>query len=137
MSNAVVTVDSSWVERAVSSKVLGVPSVFWPRKRLIASKLFVTRRERFDGADHLHVSHGTQGKLDWDRVMQLVGEHWGIVLWAMMLFQYTYPAHSNYIPRKVSERPSRTIARRAGSSKSARSLPRKTPRRKHVCHRRS
>jgi hypothetical protein len=101
MSNAVITVDSSWVERAVSSKILGVPSRVLAAEELIASKLFVTRRERFDGADIVHVIHGTQGKLDWDRVMQLVGEHWGIVLWAMMLFQYTYPAHSNYIPRKV------------------------------------
>jgi hypothetical protein len=101
MSNAVITVDSSWVERAVHSNILGVPSRVLAAEELIASKLFVTRRERFDGADIVHVIHGTRGKLDWDRVLQLVGEHWGIVLWAMMLFQYTYPAQSDYIPRNV------------------------------------
>lgn len=101
MSNAVITVDSSWVERAVPSEILGVPSKVLAAEELIASKLFVTRRERFDGADIVHVIHGTQGNLDWDRVLELVGEHWGIVLWAMMLFQYTYPANSNYIPRSI------------------------------------
>jgi hypothetical protein len=101
MSNAVISVDSSWVERAVPSEILGVPSKVLAAEELIASKLFVTRRERFDGADIVHVIHGTRGKLDWDRVLELVGEHWGIVLWSMMLFQYTYPANSNYIPRSI------------------------------------
>jgi hypothetical protein len=101
MSNAVISVDSSWVERAFPCEILGVASKVLAPEELIASKLFVTRRERFDGADIVHVIHGTKGKLDWDRVLELVGEHWGIVLWAMMLFQYTYPASSNYIPRQV------------------------------------
>ncbi len=101
MSNAVITVDSSWVERAIDSSILGVPSKVLAAEELIASKLFVTRRERFDGADIAHVIHGTRGHLDWDRVLHLLGEHWGIVLWAMMLFQYIYPAQSNYIPRRV------------------------------------
>lgn len=101
MSNAVIRVDSSWIERGVKSDILGVPSIVLAAEELIASKLFVTRRERFDGADVVHVIHGTKGNLDWERVLSLVGDHWGIVLWAMMLFQYTYPAQSNYIPRSV------------------------------------
>ena len=104
MSNAVIGVDSSWVDHAVHADVLGVPSRVLAPEELIASKLFVTRRERFDGADIVHVIHGTRGRIDWERVLKLVGEHWGIVLWAMMLFQYTYPAHSNYIPRDIWNR---------------------------------
>lgn len=101
MSNAVIRVDSSWIERGVRCDILGVPSIVLAPEELVASKLFVTRRERFDGADVVHVIHGTKGNLDWERVLSLVGDHWGIVLWAMMLFQYTYPAQSNYIPRSV------------------------------------
>lgn len=101
MSNAVVTVDPSWIERASHSDVLGLPSRVLAPEELVASKLFVTRRERFDGADIVHIIHGTKGKLDWDRVLKIVGEHWGIVLWAMMLYQYVYPADSGYIPAAV------------------------------------
>jgi hypothetical protein len=101
MSNAVISVNHSWIENAVHAEILGVPSRVLAAEELIASKLFVTRRERFDGADIVHVIHGTKGKLDWKRVLELVGEHWGIVLWAMILFQYTYPASSSYIPRSV------------------------------------
>jgi Nucleotidyl transferase of unknown function (DUF2204) len=101
MSNAIIKVDPTWIERSVRSEILGVPSQVLAAEELIASKLFVTRRERFDGADVVHVIHGTKGNLDWDRVLGIVGEHWGIVLWSMMLFQYTYPAHSEYIPRSL------------------------------------
>ncbi len=101
MSNAVITVDPSWIERGSPADVMGVHSRVLAPEELIASKLFVTRRERFDGADIVHVIHGTRGKLDWNRVLGIVGEHWQIVLWAMLLFHYIYPAHSDYIPRTV------------------------------------
>ena len=101
MSNAVISVDRSWIERAAPADILGVPSRVLGAEELIASKLFVTRRERFDGADIVHVIHGTQGRLDWDRVLKTVSEHWEIVLWAMVLFQYTYPAQSHFIPRRI------------------------------------
>lgn len=101
MSNAVITVDRSWIERGSPAGVIGVPSRVLAPEELIASKLFVTRRERFDGADIVHVIHGTQGHLDWDRVLQIVGEHWLILFWAMILFHYIYPAHGDYIPRSL------------------------------------
>lgn len=101
MSNAVIVVDKSWIERSSPAMILGVPARVLAPEELIASKLFVTRRERFDGADIAHVIHGTRGKLDWDRVLMLVGEHWEVLLWAMILFRYVYPAHQDYIPRSI------------------------------------
>ena len=101
MSNAVITVDHSWVDRGYPATVMGIPSRVLAPEELIASKLFVTRRERFDGADIVHVIHGTRGQLDWNRVLSIIGEHWQIVLWAMLLFHYIYPAHADYIPREV------------------------------------
>lgn len=101
MSNAVITVDNTWIERGLPHEVLGVTTRVLAAEELIASKLFVTRRERFDGADIAHVIYATAGKLDWERVLALAGEHWGIVLWALVLFQYVYPAHSELVPRAV------------------------------------
>lgn len=101
MSNAVITVDRSWISHASLSEVFGVPTRVLAPEELIASKLFVTRRERFDGADIVHVIHGTRGNLDWSRILALAGKHWGVVLWAIVLFQYVYPAQAGYIPRAV------------------------------------
>jgi predicted nucleotidyltransferase len=101
MSNAVIMVDQSWIDRAVPSQAFGVPVKVLGAEELIASKLFVTRRERFDGADIAHVIHGTQGKLDWQRLLAMAGENWEVLLWALILYHYVYPAHSDYIPRAL------------------------------------
>jgi len=101
MSTGTITVDPSWIERGSPSELFGVPVKVLGPEELIASKLFVTRRERFDGADILHVIYATHGKLDWDRLYQLVGEHWHVLFWALVLYAYAYPAQTGYVPRRV------------------------------------
>ena len=101
MSNAVIVVDDSWVQRASPAVIVGVETKVLGAEELIASKLFVTRRERFDGADIAHVIYGTQGKLDWDRILQLADSNWEMVFWALVLFRYIYPAHTAYVPAQV------------------------------------
>jgi hypothetical protein len=36
--------------------------------------------------------------LDWGRILHLAGEHWEILLWALVLFRYVYPAQTHYVP---------------------------------------
>jgi hypothetical protein len=98
MSNAVITVDASWIRNSHPANILGVATRLLAPEELIASKLFVTRRERFDGADIAHVIYATRGELEWGRILQHVGEHWEILLWALLLFRYVYPCNSNYVP---------------------------------------
>ena len=101
MSNAVIVVDDSWLERAVPARIAGVRSKIVSAEDLVASKLFVTRRERFDGADIAHIIYRTRGKIDWERIVNLAGEHWEILLWALILFRYVYPAHTAYVPARL------------------------------------
>lgn len=101
MSNAIITVDQSWIDRSSETVVLGVPTRVLAPEELIASKLFVAFRERFDGADIAHIIYGTKGRLDWQRLLQLVGEHWELVLWELVLFRYVYPAKQDFVPREV------------------------------------
>lgn len=101
MSNGVIVVDQSWVDRGSPADIAGVPSRVLAAEELLASKLFVTRRERFDGADTVHIIFGTKGQLDWERIFQLVGEHWEVLLWTLILFRYCYPAHTDYVPRRI------------------------------------
>lgn len=98
MSNGVITVDPSWIERSGPAEIVGVETRVLAPEELIASKLFVTRRERFDGADIAHVIHATKGQIDWERILAIVGEHWEILLWNLILFRYVYPACTAYVP---------------------------------------
>ena len=101
MSNGVVRVDYSWIKRAGHSEVCGISIRVLAPEELIASKVFVTRRERFDGADICHVIYGTKGKFDWGRLLRLLGEHWEMLLWCLVLYHYVYPAYSEYVPAEV------------------------------------
>jgi len=98
MSNATIVVDDSWFKRTQPAVIAGVQSRIISAEDLIASKVFVLRRERFDGADIAHIIYRTKGQVEWDRILQLACEHWEIVLFALVLFRYVYPAHTDYVP---------------------------------------
>ena len=120
MSNAVITVDQSWIDRGIESVVLDVPTHVLAPEELITSKLFVNFRERFDGADVVHIIYGRRGRLDWQRLLQLVGEHWELLLWELVLFHYVYPARHDYVPRDVWNE---LLARLRGSLDEPSSMP--------------
>jgi len=101
MSNAALNVTDVWITRATRGAVLGVSTLILSAEELLASKLFVARRERFDGADIAHIVYATRGNLDWTRVLELAGHHWEVLLWSLLLFRYVYPAQSMYVPLLV------------------------------------
>ena len=101
MSNGVIVVENSWIERARPAVVHGVTSRVLAPEELVASKLFVAKRERFDGADIAHVIYGTYKAFDWKRELELVGENWEILFWSLVLFRYVYPAQTHYVPAEV------------------------------------
>lgn len=101
MSNAAILVEDSWIERATATVIHGVQTRVLAAEELLVSKLFVTRRERFDGADIAHIIYGSRGMLDWERVMSLAGDHWEILFWSLVLFRYAYPAQTHYVSRDV------------------------------------
>jgi hypothetical protein len=103
MSNAVIVVDASWIEHAHPAQVFGVETRLLAPEEVLISKLFVIRRERYDGADIAHIIYATHGKLDWNRILHQAGDHWEILLWALLLFRYVYPAKSDYVPAGLWE----------------------------------
>jgi len=101
MSNAVLRVDYSWIRHASRSEIFGLSVRVLAPEELIASKIFVTRRERFDGADICHVIYGTKGKFDWQRLMSLIGDNWEMMFWSLVLYHYVYPANADYVPAEI------------------------------------
>lgn len=107
MNNAVLTVETSWIERSRPYQVLGRKVRVIAPEELLASKVFVARRERFDGADICHLIYCTKGELDWDRVLWLLsghGDHSLMLLWHLVLYAYVYPANIDLVPRRIWKR---------------------------------
>jgi len=101
VGNATMPVEESWLDRAVDDEILGIPCKVIGPEELIASKLFVTRRERFDGADIAHLVRARGRHLDWDRLQELTDPHWEMLYWSLVLFAYVYPAHVALVPKSV------------------------------------
>ncbi len=53
--NGMCVVDDGWFEHAVETQVLGMPVKIVPCEELLWQKCFVMERERFDGADVMHI----------------------------------------------------------------------------------
>ncbi|HEY1575727.1 MAG TPA: hypothetical protein VGF82_01465 [Terracidiphilus sp.] len=101
VGNATLTVEYSWIERAVEDEVLGIRCKVLCVEEMIASKLFVTRRERFDGADIAHLLRSRARNLDWERLRQLTKPHWQMLYWYLALFAYIYPSQITDVPRNI------------------------------------
>ena len=101
MGNGCLMVETSWIERSLPTAVLGVECDVLRAEELIASKLFVTRRERFDGSDVVHLIRACGSNLDWDRLLELTADHWELLYWSLVLFAYIYPAHTDIVPERI------------------------------------
>lgn len=78
--NGLCPVDDSWFERAAAGEVLGVEVKICAPEELIWSKAFIMERERYDGADVMHLIRATYHTLDWNHLIARFGEHWEVLL---------------------------------------------------------
>jgi hypothetical protein len=58
-------------------------------------------RERFDGADVLHVLLRKAERLDWDRLLRRFGSQWRVLLAHLVLFGFAYPTERDRIPARI------------------------------------
>jgi hypothetical protein len=68
---------------------------------MIWSKSFVMERERFDGADVLHILRHSAQSIDWARLLRRFDRHAGVLLAHLVLFLYVYPDAHALIPEWV------------------------------------
>jgi hypothetical protein len=101
MGNAALIVDESWIDRSVDAEVLGIACKVLAPEEMIAAKVFIGFRERFDGSDIMHLIRACGKQLDWDRLMELLGEHLLLLYWSLVLFAYVYPARTDLVPKRI------------------------------------
>jgi hypothetical protein len=101
--NGVVGVDDGWFEHAPAAEVLGVPVRLCPVEEMVWSKAFVMERERYDGADVMHLVLACAGVLDWGRLLRRFGPNWRVLLGHLVLFGFIYPSERERVPEWVME----------------------------------
>ena len=110
VGSACLIIESSWIDRAPQETVLGVPCRVLGAEECLATKCFVAFRERFDGADVVHLIRARGPNLDWDRILALMDSHWQLLYWSLVLFAYVYPARTDAVPSEIWN----SLARRFG-----------------------
>jgi len=101
--NAVARVDDLWFDHAPKVNVLGLIVRLTPVEEMLWSKAFIQERERFDGADVLHLLRETGPSLDWPRLLMRFGDYWRVLLSHLILFGFVYPDRRQNIPSWVNE----------------------------------
>jgi hypothetical protein len=86
----------------VEAEVLGMPVKIAPVEELLWQKSFVMERERYDGADIMHILRMCAEAIDWARVMQRFEYHWQLLLSNLIFFGFFYPSERHRIPPHVT-----------------------------------
>jgi len=99
--NGISLVDDEWLRHATDGQLFDMPVKLCPPEEMIWSKAFVAERERYDGADIMHLLLACADTLDWDRLLRRFGENWRVLLSHLCLFGFVYPSERARIPQWV------------------------------------
>jgi hypothetical protein len=99
--NGLARVDAEWFAHGVEAVVFDEAVHLCPAEEAIWSKAFIMERERFDGADVLHLLRAGARSLDWVRLVRRFGQHWRVLLAHLILFGFVYPGERDAVPAWV------------------------------------
>src|SRR5262249_37596961 len=99
--NGLCPVDDAWFDHAVEGEILGARVRFVSAEGMIWQKAYIMERERFDGADVIHLPRARGRQLDWDRLLARFGPHWRVLLSHLVLFGFVYPDDRDSVPAEV------------------------------------
>ena len=94
-------VDAECLAHGVPATVLGFDVLLCPPEELLWSKAFIMERERFDGADVLHLIRSQADHLDWQRLCRRFNHHEAVLRAHLILFAYAYPSEAHRVPAWV------------------------------------
>jgi hypothetical protein len=101
--NGVAPVDDEWFEHAQHGEVFGLTVPLCPAEEMIWQKSLIMERERYDGADVLHLLLACARTLDWRRLLARFGPHWRVLLSYLVLFGFVYPSERHRLPPGVMQ----------------------------------
>jgi predicted nucleotidyltransferase len=101
--NGICVVDQEWFDHAIDADVLGMPVKIAPLEEFLWQKAFVMERERFDGADIMHLLRTRAEIIHWNRLIERFDRYWPLLLTYLTMFVFIYPSERHRIPMSVFE----------------------------------
>lgn len=103
MANGLHLIDDGWFRNAYRGGLAGIPILVAAPEDLIFHRLFIWERHRSDMADIAHLVLAYGPRLDWDRLLRRVGDHWRLLLAQIHFFDFVYPGKREAVPRRIRE----------------------------------
>jgi hypothetical protein len=97
-ANGIAMVDEGWFSHACPAVFLDIEIGLVPPEEMIWSKAFVMTRDRYDGADIMHIIRGLADSLDWPRLVDRFAGNWRILYNYLILFGLIYPSDRDTFP---------------------------------------
>ena len=101
--NGLCEVDDAWFMHARDAVVLDRKLRLTPPEEMIWQKAYIMERERYDGADVIHLLRSAAATMDWERLVTRFGEDYRVLLSHLILFGFVYPQQQKDIPARVLE----------------------------------
>lgn len=114
--NGLCEVDDKWFLNSRQMELFERKLPLCPPEEMIWQKAYIMERERFDGADVMHLLRHCASELDWQRLLERFGQDWRILLSHLVLFGFVYPSERHLIPADLF----RTLLKRATDDQSER-----------------
>lgn len=103
-ANGLFPVTDDWFKHAAWTELLGHDVRTLPLEETILSKMMVGNRDRFDGADILHILYASGPSADWDRLRDMAGEHIGLLVAYLHMYRWGYPERADNVPPDILDR---------------------------------
>jgi len=96
-------VSDDWFARAPRGRFLGIDVAFLPLEELIWIKVFIINRHRCDWPDVLRLIRARCEAVNWDRLLDLLGEHWLLLAAVVDVFDWQHADSTACIPDHIRE----------------------------------
>jgi hypothetical protein len=103
MGNGLSFVDERWYACSRPGILAAEQVRVAPPEELLWHRLFVSERHRSDMSDAVHLMFSRGPEMDWQRVLERVGNQWRLLFAQINLFDFAYPGHRSKVPRWVRE----------------------------------
>jgi hypothetical protein len=101
MANRRAAVDKLWFERARPACVRDEIFHVLPIEELIWAKLYVLQGDRCDWPDVINLLHSATPTLDWNHLLDRLGDDLPLFRSVMTLFDWVSPRRAAHVPEKI------------------------------------
>lgn len=100
MANRRARVDQRWFDRAQTVGIREESIQIVPAEELLWCKLYVLQRDHSDWPDVLNLLYATGPQLDWDYLLERLGDDFPLLLAALSIFEWLCPGRAAQLPLK-------------------------------------